>query len=47
MRTREILFRGKRLDNRVWVEGLPSYGINGNMGDMVVYKGFCNAILLR
>ena len=42
MSTKEILFRGKRLNNGVWVEGLPSYGINGNIGDMVVYKGFCN-----
>ena len=42
MSTKEILFRGKRLNNGVWVEGLPSYDINGNMGDIVVYKGFCN-----
>lgn len=42
MRTREILFRGKRLYHGEWVEGLPSYDINGNMGELVVYKGFCN-----
>ena len=44
MNTREILFRGKRTYNREWVEGLPSYDINGNMGDIVVYKGFCDCL---
>lgn len=40
--TREILFRGKRVDNKEWVEGLPSYDVNGNLEEMEVYKGFCN-----
>lgn len=39
---REILFRGKRVDNNEWVIGLPSYDINGNLKEIEVYRGFCN-----
>lgn len=42
MSIREILFRGKRISNGEWVEGLPSYGINGNLDEIDAYKGFCN-----
>lgn len=44
---REILFRGKRIDNGEWVEGLPSYDMNGNLKEMEVYKGFCNCDTLE
>ncbi len=39
---REILFRGKRIDNGEWAEGLPSYDENGNLAEIEVYRGFCN-----
>lgn len=39
---RKILFRGKQTDNGEWVEGLPSYDINGNLEEIEVYRGFCN-----
>lgn len=38
---REILFKGKRIDNDEWVAGLPSYDMNGNLEEMEVYRGFC------
>lgn len=28
---REILFRGRRINNGEWVEGLPSYDDDGNI----------------
>ena len=39
---REILFKAKRKDNGEWVEGLPSYDINGNITKLEVYKKFGN-----
>ena len=39
---REILFRAKRIDNGEWIEGLPSYDINGNLTEFEVYRGFAN-----
>lgn len=39
---RDILFMAKRSDNGEWVVGLPSYDINGNLGEIEVCKGFCN-----
>ena len=39
---RDILFRAKRADNGEWVEGLPSYDMNGNLEEIEVYRGFCN-----
>ena len=31
------LFRGKRIDNGKWVEGLPSYNKNGQIGEIEVF----------
>lgn len=31
MANREIKFRGKRIDNREWIFGLPKYGSSGNI----------------
>ena len=39
---REILFRAKRIDDGEWIEGLPSYDINGNLTEFEVYRGFAN-----
>lgn len=45
---REHLYRAKRknwrelLKEEWWVEGLPSYDINGNITEFEVYKGFAN-----
>ena len=36
------LFRAKRTDNEEWIEGLPSYDINGNLTEFEVYRGFAN-----
>ena len=44
---REILFRGKREDNGEWIEGLPSYDINGNLTEFEIYKGFANCETLE
>lgn len=45
---RDILFRAKR-ENWIelpkeewWIEGLPSYDIDGNMTEFEVYKGFAS-----
>ena len=38
--TKEILYRGKRTDNGEWVEGLPGYGINGNITEIELFDGF-------
>lgn len=46
--SREHLYKAKRVDWRElpkeewWVEGLPSYDINGNITELEVYKGFAN-----
>lgn len=34
---REILFKAKRIDNGQWVEGLPSYNENAEIGQIEVY----------
>lgn len=45
---REILFKAKRKNWRElpkeewWVEGLPSYGINGEITEIEHWKGFAN-----
>ncbi len=31
------LYRGKRIDNGEWVEGLPSYNKNGQIGEIEVF----------
>lgn len=40
MSTREILFRGKRMDNGEWAEGLPGYDADGNITNIEVFKGY-------
>ncbi len=45
---REILFKAKRMNWRElpkdewWIEGLPSFDINGNMTEFEIYKGFAD-----
>lgn len=45
--SREILFKAKRMDNGEWVEGLPSYDINGNITELEIYKGFANCEIVE
>ena len=33
---REILFRGKSIDNSEWAEGLPSYNTDGQITEILV-----------
>ncbi len=40
MSAREILFRGKRVDNGEWMEGLPRYDIDGNVAEIYVFNGY-------
>ena len=40
MSTREILYRGKRIDNGEWAEGLPSYNADGYITEIEVLKRF-------
>lgn len=46
--SREHLYKAKRvnwtelLKEEWWIEGLPSYDINGNITEFEVYKGFAN-----
>lgn len=37
---REILFRGKRVDNGEWVEGLPCYDVDGSIAEIEVFWGY-------
>lgn len=46
--SREHLYKAKRMNWRElpkeewWVEGLPGYGIRGNITEIDIYKGFAN-----
>lgn len=42
---REILFRGKRTDNGEWAEGLPCYGIDGQISEIQTFHGFCSCTI--
>jgi uncharacterized phage protein (TIGR01671 family) len=43
---REKLYRGKRKDNGEWVEGLPSYGIDGTVSEIEIFHkwGDCEVV---
>lgn len=41
------LCKAKRVDNREWVKGLPSYDINGNITELEIYKGFADCEIVE